>query len=471
MDDKTKDLINRWLGKALNGWKLTDYVNSGKSALVFKGVRNGEFAAVKVFDPEIIKKFGRAEEDERIQRELSLVGKQHPNLVRILDGGFSDELGLFFIAMEFIDAPNLGMVLKNVPADRIPAIISQVANAAEFLEGVNISHRDIKPDNIAVLPDFTRAILLDLGVIRPIDAAGPLTDREKQVFIGTLQYASPEFLLREEEQTKAGFRAVTFYQLGAVLHDLLMQERLFQEYTYPYAKLVQAVLHTKPVLDGTGKPPQLVRLAKNCLVKDPNLRLQIVSWSDFHPARPDVDPIASAKEQIRRLRAQASYESAESGDVSGWQQLVRRQQHVGQLLSRMSEQLRAEAADGDLPALIVHQITGNDGAVGQLKGFFPPSRSAGLLLPITLALKVAILDYEAEVVRIDMAMACNNCEMSIESFDSRWLTILSGVYDDTAVRGAIAKFLYPAMAKAMEQSASSGLPYWLTEGGTDTKAL
>jgi len=64
-----------------------------------------------------------------------------------------------------------------------------------------------------------------------------------------------------------------FYQLGAVLHDLLMRRPLFDGYE-PEANLIDAVLRVVPDVRGTEEQQDLVRLCKACLQKDPALRLQ-----------------------------------------------------------------------------------------------------------------------------------------------------------------------------------------------------
>jgi hypothetical protein len=69
-------------------------------------------------------------------------------------------------------------------------------------------------------------MVMDFGVIRPVGEPG-ITDGDQRPFIGTLQYSSPEFLFRTEADTPEGWRALTFYQLGAVLHDLIMRQRIF----------------------------------------------------------------------------------------------------------------------------------------------------------------------------------------------------------------------------------------------------
>jgi serine/threonine protein kinase len=146
---------------------------------------------------------------------LSLRGLHHPHLVEIIDGGECEQSGLIYVVMELIEAPNLATVLSDVPRDRIWPMMAQLATAARFLEEHQLVHRDIKPDNIAISQDFATCKLLDLGVIRPVGTA-ELTDETQRYFLGTLRYSPPEFLLRNEEDTPEGWRAVTFYQMGAV---------------------------------------------------------------------------------------------------------------------------------------------------------------------------------------------------------------------------------------------------------------
>ena len=112
--------------------------------------------------------------------------------------------------------------------------------------------------------DFSKAILLDLGVLLPIGAES-LTDVDQRQFIGTLRYSSPEFLFRQEENTIEGWRAVTFYQLGAVLHDLLMKKVLFEDFTDPFPRLVEAVKSEKPHI--ASEDHRCVHLANRCLMK------------------------------------------------------------------------------------------------------------------------------------------------------------------------------------------------------------
>jgi eukaryotic-like serine/threonine-protein kinase len=190
-------------GKRVGGWLIRRYINAGKSAVVFEGERDGQQCALKIFDPELVERFGKATQLGRIERECRLIGEHHPYLVKIFASGECAESGYLYVAMEFIDAPNLGSALTLVPREKIASFLHQIASAARFLEEKHLAHRDIKPDNIAVFPDFSQAVLLDLGVLRPFGDPG-LTDDNARIFVGTARYSSPEFLLRNEQDTPEG---------------------------------------------------------------------------------------------------------------------------------------------------------------------------------------------------------------------------------------------------------------------------
>lgn len=298
-------------GQIVGGWTIQRYLGSGKSAVVFEGEKDGKQAALKVFDPELVERFGKATQLGRIDRERSLIGEHHPNLVQIYDGGECRTSGYLFVAMEFIDAPNLAESITLVPRDKIASILHQIASAAQFLEDKQLAHRDIKPENIAIFPDFLRAVLLDLGVLRPFGDPN-LTDEDERVFVGTLRYSSPEFLLRTELDSIEGWRALTFYQLGAVLHDMIMRLPLFKEFSEPFALLVEAVKSEKPEVNADDVSADLVLLAHNCLVKPPDARLALVSWSDFHPVSGTRRSVDSARERVKKRSLLARSQAQET---------------------------------------------------------------------------------------------------------------------------------------------------------------
>ncbi len=159
------------------------------------------------------------------------------------------------------------------------------------------------------------AKVLDLGVIRPFDLSNITDEGDQRYFVGTLQYSPPELLFREEEQSVEAWRAITFYQLGGILHDLLMRKPLFEDVKNPYARLVRAVEREIPRVDSSAADADLRLLAQNCLAKVPGQRLDTVTWEDF--SRPKVaDPMEAARRRIAQHRVAAA--QSPKAQAPGW---------------------------------------------------------------------------------------------------------------------------------------------------------
>lgn len=292
-----KDLI----GKNLGSWHIEDYIDHGKSATVFQASRDNIKYALKVFDNEIAERYGRDKQKKRIEREQSLIGKQHPNLVSVYDGGEQD--GYLFIVMEYFEGKNIAEALLDIPTSEYNSIIAQISFAAQYLEEISFAHRDIKPENIRISPDLKKVKLLDFGVVRPFDLSNITDEGEQLQFIGTLQYSPPELLFREmDDESVDAWRAISFYQIGAVIHDLLMKKPLFVEFKNPYARLVRAVEKEIPIIDNPSADPYLRLLAQNCLFKSPLHRLETVKWDDFRTTN-ITDPMDGARRRIAQHKA------------------------------------------------------------------------------------------------------------------------------------------------------------------------
>lgn len=293
----TTDSASHPPSQTVAGWTLKEKLGQGKSATVFKATKNSKTVAIKVFDREITRHLKQAEIKARIQREMTMVGKSHPNLVSIHSGGFSADIASYYIIMDYISGKTLTKTLTTINPEKIPALILQLAKAAQYLESLELCHRDIKPDNIMLTGSSMRLVLLDFGVLRPLNSES-VTDDETLPFVGTLRYSPPEFLLRQEEDSTEGWRAVTFYQIGAVLHDLIMQRPLFSHSSYPFAALCNAVQHQHPKIQSTQLPVDLLELAHKCLLKDWRTRLRLVKWSSFDLTTKATKRLSSVRQQV-----------------------------------------------------------------------------------------------------------------------------------------------------------------------------
>ncbi|GGE05145.1 MULTISPECIES: protein kinase domain-containing protein [Rhizobium] len=386
---QAKIFAEGFIGNSVGGWAIDGILGNGKSAVVLSGVRDGVEGAVKIFHPELIERYGRAVQLERINRERQLIGKRHPHLVRILEGGECAATGHLFVVMERLPFKNFHQVGSSIPPENYGTLVSQIASAARFLEDLGLAHRDVKPENIAISDDFSRAILLDLGVLLPIGVSN-LTDADQRPFIGTLRYSSPEFLDRKEKDTIEGWRAVTFYQMGAVLHDLLMKKPIFADVSEPFTLLVDAVRGTTPNI--SGGEPRLMFLARRALVKNPEVRLEMLSWSDFEDAAKPENVDAEARKLSileRQKLARANMSTASLADAERRRLFLQRMDQFAQQLDTRLASILAEAAYFPLRRSDIFEAE-NDSREIMLS--FSADEAKGMEFPLALKFVISNLD-------------------------------------------------------------------------------
>lgn len=414
MDSAQADvLVASLLEKEVGGWRIERFLGKGKSAVVLACSRGAEIGAIKVFHPELVERYGRATQLERILREKSLVGASHPNLVNILDGGECPETNFLYVVMECIPYPNMHEALSNIPFEMIPRLIAQIASAARFLEDRNLVHRDIKPENIAVSSDFSKAILLDLGVLRPIGLSN-LTDVDQRSFIGTLRYGAPEFLQRQEEDSVEGWRAVTFYQIGAVLHDLIMRRVLFESDSEPFSCLVRAVIEKVPEIFGDNA--RCVTLANHCLIKNPATRLELVSWDCFQSLVIDDSPSTSlARDRIRQRQKYFQVAAAQEKPVGQNPRSVRK--ILDDVCNRIESRLAALMNDLQaFPLRSTQSIKNVEQCASETYIHFEKDELKGITFKITVSLRFTLIDENLgrPIFKAEAAAACANEHIQIE---------------------------------------------------------
>ena len=246
--------------------------------------------AIKVYDPRFLTDTNAPAEQRRLALQQSLIGHNCTPLVQIY--AIQEDLDTAFVEMEFVEYPQLKAILKDVPDEKIGVLMAQLVEAIRFLEGMNIVHRDIKPENIHVSEDFNHLKLIDLGIVREIsrkedddDGADSTDHGHRRQFIATAQYSSPEYLFRLDEPSPEIWKALSVYQAGAVLYDLIAKEPLFRaEVEMGNKFLVARAVLTKTPRFADADPARLFAakaLAQRCLTKDPSARLAMVSWDDY----------------------------------------------------------------------------------------------------------------------------------------------------------------------------------------------
>lgn len=278
---KSLNLEKQIKNKEIGGFKVLEFLNNGKSAAVFRAEKNHKNYALKVFDNELIERFGHEIQSKRIEQEISLKNHSFDGLVKIYEGGNTivDGETYYFLVMEFITGMNLKDYIKEKEYNQdfiIRVVQTLYDTTSQLLNTAGIAHRDIKPENIMVNDD-EEIILMDLGVLKLIGVKS-FTDGEEKAFVGTLRYAAPEFLLRNEEDSINGWNALNIYQIGATLHDLIMKKELFAEVN-PYSNLVIAIKDDNPLITNTIYSFELLQLARDMMTKDWKERIGLINKS------------------------------------------------------------------------------------------------------------------------------------------------------------------------------------------------
>jgi serine/threonine-protein kinase len=197
----------------------------------------------------------------------------HPNIARLLDGGFTEE-GRPYLVMEYVDGRPIDEYCdrRRLGVDARLRLFHTVAMTVQHAHRNLIVHRDIKPSNILVTSDGTPK-LLDFGVAKilgPGAALGAPPTRTGRLPM-TPEYASPEQVRGDPITT-----ASDVYSLGVLLYELLCGCRPYDLGSASPARIVSAVCETEP--------------------ERPSRRLLRAEWEIGEPgAEVDVDAIAAAR--------------------------------------------------------------------------------------------------------------------------------------------------------------------------------
>jgi serine/threonine-protein kinase len=182
-------------------------ITQSKTYKIVQPLGEGGFGKVyKVFDPimnryaalKMIKTNVPEDERRRFRQEARLCGTfMHPNLIRTLEVGTTQEHGLFWFAMEYLDGSDLmGYLDRREPLgfEAIREIFRQTLDALTHVHVRKFVHCDIKPANIFVAtdlydPNLRLVKLIDFGVAKDLSEANPTPSKR---IMGDPFYMPPE---------------------------------------------------------------------------------------------------------------------------------------------------------------------------------------------------------------------------------------------------------------------------------------
>ena len=129
--------------------------------------------------------------DLNVDNEIKIMkGLRHPNIVQYID--FHDYDQWVYIIMEYVPHGELSRCVADqgpIPEEQARIITRQILHALDYLHRRNITHRDIKPDNILIASWEPLIVKLsDFGLSKCVN------DEETflKTFCGTLLYCAPE---------------------------------------------------------------------------------------------------------------------------------------------------------------------------------------------------------------------------------------------------------------------------------------
>ena len=204
---------------------LTDFVRVGQGGMgvVYRAqeINLNRTVAVKVMSGS-----GLASTSSRLRAEreaLTLARLQHPNVVQIFRSGEAN--GFPYLIMEWIQGGTLQDRICQKPLDPMEAatLVRDLALAIGEAHALGIIHRDIKPDNVLMMPSSRPdrppvPKLADFGLSRPDDATPGLTG--VGLIVGTPSYIAPEQTSLDSTLGEVG-PATDIHGLGATLYALI----------------------------------------------------------------------------------------------------------------------------------------------------------------------------------------------------------------------------------------------------------
>jgi serine/threonine protein kinase len=161
-----------------------------------------------------------------VNRELEtckiLALENHPNIVQLL--GYWTDKNTLYLVMEFMPE-TLGNLLERLAVEKMRLKIDkmynmmwQLACALEFLEKIQLMHRDLKPDNILVNVNTNRLVLADFGSAKFVKEGQPNT-----TYVCTRFYRAPCLILGRDMYSTS----IDIWSFGCILAEFAYGGPLF----------------------------------------------------------------------------------------------------------------------------------------------------------------------------------------------------------------------------------------------------
>jgi serine/threonine protein kinase len=285
-------------------YELTRMLGKGGMGEVWEGEHQltGRRVAVKVLsdaylsNKKVVARFGRE------ARAASAV--QHDGIVEILDQDRTAD-GVPFLVMEFLAGESVGQRLKRkkqLSESEALAIMLPLLDALDAAHQAGVIHRDLKPDNVFILPGVRgeeRIKILDFGISQKADEIEHRLTQEGSV-LGTPHYMSPEQALGRTVDARTDI-----FSLGVVLYEMLSGTKPFAGEAVTEILLQIVMAQPRDIAQAAfGITPALAKIVRRCMQKQPDDRFQ--SCDELRAALAESlkeDPSALRKSSVPTIAA------------------------------------------------------------------------------------------------------------------------------------------------------------------------
>ena len=262
-------------GKTFSHYIIQDKLGEGGMGVVYKAQDTtlDRTVALKFLSPQALI---TEEIKTRFAREAKAAASLlHPNVATIFEYNEAEDPDsgrtVSFIAMEYVDGQTLTDKIdeKPLPLDEALEIACSIAEALSKAHEKNITHRDIKSDNIMVTTDGTVKVM-DFGLA---EIKGNTKVTKEGTTVGTIAYMSPE-----QAQGEVYDHRSDIWSFGVVLYEILSGTRPFKA-AYEQALIYQILNEEHQVLKEIlpDIPDALNQIVQSLLQKNPSDRYQSIN--------------------------------------------------------------------------------------------------------------------------------------------------------------------------------------------------
>ncbi|XP_036204838.1 serine/threonine-protein kinase ULK3 isoform X1 [Myotis myotis] len=266
-----------WGPPRLDGFILTERLGSGTYATVYKAYAKKDTREVVAIKCVAKKSLNKASVENLLTEIEILKGIRHPHIVQLKD--FQWDSDNIYLIMEFCAGGDLSRFIHTrriLPEKVARVFMQQMASALQFLHARNISHLDLKPQNILLSSlEKPHLKLADFGFSQHMSPWD-----EKHVLRGSPLYMAPEMVCRRQYDAR-----VDLWSVGVILYEALFGQPPFASRSFTE---LEEKIRSNRVIELPLRPqlsPDCQDLLRRLLERDPGRR---ISFQDFF-AHPWVD--------------------------------------------------------------------------------------------------------------------------------------------------------------------------------------